>query len=154
MSAANRFHVDVLILVVDDSGRVLMTERAGDIYMAGYWAIPGGKVDPGEPVTEAAARELQEEVGISVSPDRCRFIAVTHHRPPHGDARVGFGFVVTDWSGEPRNLEPDKCSSLGWFPPDALPAKTMPYTAEILRLFHEKEPFSLHGWPASGDPTA
>jgi 8-oxo-dGTP pyrophosphatase MutT (NUDIX family) len=38
--------VDVLILLVRE-GRVLLTERAGDIYLAGRWAIHGGKVDAG-----------------------------------------------------------------------------------------------------------
>ena len=145
MPEPHRSPVDVLILLIRD-GRILLTERAGEIYLAGHWAIPGGKVDAGEDVVAAAAREVAEEVGLTISPDRFQFIGVTHHRPPNGDARVGFGFAVTDITDEPRNIEPDKCAQLAWFPPDQLPDPTMAYTIEIVRLYLDKEPFSLHGW--------
>jgi 8-oxo-dGTP diphosphatase len=146
VAPAHRFPVDVLILIVRD-GRILLTERAGDSYLTGHWAIPGGKVDDGETVTQAALREVAEEVGLTLSPAALQFIGVTHHRPPHSDSRVGFGFIVEiDDTAEPRNLEPDKCTDLAWHDPSHLPDLTMPYTTEIVRLYLEKEPFSEHGW--------
>jgi 8-oxo-dGTP diphosphatase len=146
VTPAHRFPVDVLILVVRD-GRILLTERAGDIYLAGHWAIPGGKVNDGETVTQAAAREVAEEVGLAVDPDRLQFVGVTHHRPPHGDSRIGFGFLTEiDQDTEPRNLEPDKCARLAWRDPSQLPQPTMPYTSEIVRLYLDKEVFSEHDW--------
>lgn len=141
----HRFPVDVLVLLVRE-GRILLTQRAGDIYMAGYWAVPGGKVNAGETVIAAARREAVEEVGIVVPYESLHFFGVTHHRPPHGDARIGFGFVVPDVSGEPENIERDKCSRIAWFAPDDLPEVTMPYTKEMVRLYREKETFSLHDW--------
>jgi 8-oxo-dGTP diphosphatase len=146
VTPAHRFPVDVLILIVRD-GRILLTKRAGDIYQAGHWAIPGGKVDDGETVTQAAAREVAEEVGLTVDPDRLQFIGVTHHRPPHGDSRIGFGFIAEiDGAAEPANLEPEKCSRLAWHDPSQLPEPTMPYTREIVRLYLDKEVFSEHDW--------
>ncbi len=44
-------------------GRVLLGER-GKGAMAGLWSLPGGHVEPGEPVAEAARREVAEETGI------------------------------------------------------------------------------------------
>jgi ADP-ribose pyrophosphatase YjhB (NUDIX family) len=61
VTATHRFPVDVLILIVRD-GRILLTARAGDIYMTGHWAIPGGKVNDGETVTAAAGREVATAV--------------------------------------------------------------------------------------------
>lgn len=148
MTPAHRFPVDVLILLVRD-GRILLTERAGDIYLAGHWAVPGGKVDDGETVTQAAAREVAEEVGLTLDPAALQFVGVTHHRPPHGDSRVGFAFLAEiDADTEPANLEPDKCSQLAWHDPSRLPEPTMPYTREIVRLHLDKEVFSEHDWPA------
>lgn len=142
----HRFPVDVLILARRD-GKVLITERAGGIYMAGYWAVPGGKVEAGETIAQAAARELYEEVGIAVDPGELRFAGVTHHRPPHGDSRVGFAFLTDVGEDvEPVNEEPGKCASLAWVDPDDLPENTMPYTSEVLRLYLTGEPYSLHGW--------
>ena len=45
-------------------GHVLLGER-GKGAMAGLWSLPGGHVEPGEPVAEAARREVAEETGIS-----------------------------------------------------------------------------------------
>ena len=142
----HRFPVDVLI-IARRNGKILLTERAGGIYMAGYWAVPGGKVEAGETVEQAAVRELVEEVGIQVNAADVRFVGVTHHRPPHGDSRVGFAFLAdVPADVEPVNQEPDKCSSLAWVDPADLPDKTMPYTCEVVRLYREGQTYSLHGW--------
>ena len=45
-------------------GQILILERASGM-MHGFWSVPGGIVDPGEPPQEAAARELGEEAGIT-----------------------------------------------------------------------------------------
>lgn len=53
------------ILVVDD--HVLLLKRIDtDRMFPGKWGLPGGKVDPGETLEQACAREFQEETGIDV----------------------------------------------------------------------------------------
>ena len=54
---------------VDPQGRVLLTQRAG----RDYWVLPGGHVDPGEPLPAAARREAAEEaqVPVEVGPLLC-----------------------------------------------------------------------------------
>ena len=54
--------------IIEDAGRVLLLRRA--ISPArGLWTFPGGYVDRGEPVPEAAAREAREEAGVTVTVD-------------------------------------------------------------------------------------
>ena len=50
-------------LVIRQNGAVLILKRRADDFMPNLWEVPGGHVDPGESIEEAAARELQEETG-------------------------------------------------------------------------------------------
>ena len=51
------------VLVENEKGEVLLQRRSD----TGEWCVPGGALEPGETYTEAATRELYEEVGIKVS---------------------------------------------------------------------------------------
>ena len=61
------FPVAVLVMLWD-ADRILMSLRAGTGYADGCWSLVAGHLDGGETVTEAAAREVREEVGIQVTP--------------------------------------------------------------------------------------
>lgn len=50
---------------------LLLTRRAGELRVhAGQWALPGGRIDPGESPEQAALRELREEVGLALDASR------------------------------------------------------------------------------------
>ncbi|MDO5751203.1 MAG: (deoxy)nucleoside triphosphate pyrophosphohydrolase [Rothia sp. (in: high G+C Gram-positive bacteria)] len=46
--------------------RLLIAQRSAPEALAGLWEFPGGKVEPGESAHEALARELYEELGVTV----------------------------------------------------------------------------------------
>src|SRR5215475_7632484 len=50
----------VSVVVPDDQGRILLIHRTDNK----YWSIPGGGMEPGESVREAAMREVKEETGM------------------------------------------------------------------------------------------
>ena len=56
-------------VVVREDGRLLLVRRGRDP-QRGRWSVPGGKVEPGETVAEAAARETFEETGARVRAER------------------------------------------------------------------------------------
>lgn len=56
--------VGVGVVIVDD-GRLLLIQR-GREPQRGLWAVPGGKVEPGETMRAAARREAAEETGLEV----------------------------------------------------------------------------------------
>lgn len=56
-------------LVSDDSGRLLLVLRAHPP-QAGHWSLPGGRVEAGESSAQAIVREVAEETGLIVVPER------------------------------------------------------------------------------------
>jgi A/G-specific adenine glycosylase len=53
-------------LIWDDAGRLLIGQRPADGLLGGLWEFPGGKQEPGETLAECLARELREELAITV----------------------------------------------------------------------------------------
>ena len=109
---AGRGVVDVAVGVLRlPDGRVLLAERRAHQDGAGYWELPGGKIDPGESAAEAAARELHEEVGVEVDslvPWRVyEYVFPTKHLRLHW-------FHVTRWRGQPHGKEGQR---LAWVDP-------------------------------------
>lgn len=80
-------------------GRILLQQRPAGTAHAGLWEFPGGKVEPGEDVRGALARELAEELGIAVIPGTlapCRFVTA-----PHGKQELLLLlFLCQNWSEE------------------------------------------------------
>ncbi|MDX3906818.1 MAG: thiamine phosphate synthase [Pigmentiphaga sp.] len=101
-SAAGKV-VDVAVgVMLQRDGRLLLGQRPAGKAYAGWWELPGGKLEPGETVLEALARELHEELGVTV---RESSTWVTHvHAYSHATVRLYF-CRVTRWEGEPRGLE-------------------------------------------------
>jgi ADP-ribose pyrophosphatase YjhB (NUDIX family) len=58
---ANSIVPAVSVVVPDDQGRILMIRRTDNK----YWSIPGGGMEPGESIREAAIREVEEETGVN-----------------------------------------------------------------------------------------
>ena len=94
--------------------RVLLAQRPPGKAYAGYWEFPGGKVEPGETLEAALARELAEELGIAITAP-CRWITRVFEYP-HATVRLNF-FRVFAWQGEPH---PHEGQVFSWQRPDAV----------------------------------
>ena len=113
-------------------GRALIARRARAPW-PGAWSLPGGVVEVGETLIEAAARELMEEVGVEA--EDYRF--VRHVEPIHREAtRVRAHFVIcvfaARWiAGEPTISE--EADDVAWIDPaDSVHWRTTPELPRIL----------------------
>ena len=116
---------------VTRAGRVLLGQRAPGRLHAGLWGLPGGKVEPGERLAVAAARELREETGLIAPLDLLVPLGVTHYRTPEG-AGLSFFFLAPDLPGIPQAL--DATTAVTWASPDALPTDVLPWLPRALRV--------------------
>jgi 8-oxo-dGTP diphosphatase len=105
--------VAVGVLIRTD-GAVLFGQRPAGRPYAGWWEFPGGKLEPGESVEQALARELREELGIDVRASHPW--VVREHVYPHAHVRLDFQRIVS-WTGEPQAHEGQ---ALAWRHPSAI----------------------------------
>lgn len=96
-----RIHVAAAVIRGAD-GRVLLAKRPQDKHQGGLWEFPGGKVEEGEAVESALARELEEELAIRV--DAARPLIQVHHDYPDKQVLLDV-WEVSAFSGEPRGAE-------------------------------------------------
>jgi 8-oxo-dGTP pyrophosphatase MutT (NUDIX family) len=101
-----RRHAAVAVTLVDDDDGApcfVLTRRAPRLSShAGQWALPGGRVEPGESAVEGALRELAEEVGLAATPSQV--LGCLDDYPTRS------GYVITPvvvWAGERAVLAPD-----------------------------------------------
>jgi 8-oxo-dGTP diphosphatase len=96
--AVTRKHTEVAvgILIRDADGALLLSTRPAGKPYAGYWEFPGGKIEQGESVEQALRRELEEELGITIS--GAEVWKVTEHDYPHALVRLHW-CKVRAWEG-------------------------------------------------------
>lgn len=67
MQSSPKEHLQVIAAVIRLDDRYLVCRRPSDKQFGGLWEFPGGKLEPGETLVEAAARELSEELDLDVT---------------------------------------------------------------------------------------
>ncbi|MDQ3028911.1 MAG: NUDIX domain-containing protein [Actinomycetota bacterium] len=151
---ADRHLIDVHVLLVED-GNILLTQRRDtNPTFDGLWHLPSGKLDAGESALDAAARETEEEVGVLIEPGDLRHVHTIHVNGSGPEPRLGLFFETQRWIGEPTNREPDKCSTVRWFPLNALPDRLIDYPAIGIRAYRTGLSFSIHGWTTQTIPAS
>lgn len=105
------FSLSVKIIILDKDGRCLLLKRSmrseGN---PGKWDLPGGKVDPGESFEEALLREVCEETGLSVFPERV--LAAAESEKP--SARVAYLIMEGRPNSTEVRLRKDEHEAYAW----------------------------------------
>jgi ADP-ribose pyrophosphatase YjhB (NUDIX family) len=128
---ANSLVPSVNVIVVNDAGEILMIRRTDN----DNWAVPGGAIDLGESVAQAAVRETREESGIE-----CEITGLVgiYSDPKHvllytsnGEVRQEFSIVLTarPLSGQPTPSS--ESSEVRWVPVAEVRGYTMDRSMRI-----------------------
>lgn len=99
--SSHRVEVAAAVIERPDGSFLLARRPEGKVY-AGWWEFPGGKVETGEPVEVALARELREELGLDVE-EAYPWITRTFDYE-HAAVRLNF-YRVVRWRGAPQSRE-------------------------------------------------
>jgi len=103
--------VAAAVMLRADGREFLLAQRPEGKVYAGYWEFPGGKLEAGETVREALVRELNEELGITVT--ECTPWLTRQFTYPHATVRLYF-WRVTAWTGEIGITAPLEHSAVDW----------------------------------------
>ncbi|MFT7404247.1 8-oxo-dGTP diphosphatase MutT [Zhongshania sp.] len=119
--ASKRVHVAVGV-IYNPHGQILIARRHDDAHQGGLWEFPGGKVESGETVCNALARELHEELGIVVHTSSCTQLLEIRH--DYTDKVVLLDvWKVLEFDGEARGKEGQP---LRWIKPKTLTKYAFP----------------------------
>ena len=112
--------VGVGAIIFDQKGRIFLAKRGvKSRNEAGKWECPGGALEFGDSFEKTLKREMKEEYGIEIEVKE--FLDVCNHIIPEEKQHwVSPSFLCRVRLGEPRILEPQKCSVIGWFTIDEI----------------------------------
>jgi ADP-ribose pyrophosphatase YjhB (NUDIX family) len=129
------------VIVVNDQGDILMIRRTDN----GNWAVPGGGMDLGESISDAATRETEEETGIA-----CEITGLVgiYTNPRHvivytsnGEARQEFSIVFTARPVGGQLRPSSESSEPQWISPAAIPDLRMhPSMRQRVQHYLDKRP--------------
>lgn len=139
----------VFIVIQDQKGAFLFQERVNTGYMDGYLdTAASGHVEAGESVSQAACRELQEELGLKVDPADLSFMGV-NHRKSQGQVYYDFYFYYQIDQRGAQDIsiaEPQKISQLVWLTRDQFNEQIIDYNRIMIDQWSRGIFLTETGW--------
>jgi ADP-ribose pyrophosphatase YjhB (NUDIX family) len=129
------------VIVQNEKGHILLAKRKNS-YKAGFFGLPGGRVEGNELLTDCALRELREETSLHAV--HLQYIGVVREWQPdfpgeHPDSFVHFVFLCKEWEGAPTTNEPDRAELWEWYDINNLPDPVVPGHFAGLKLLASNE---------------
>lgn len=116
-------------------GETVLLGKRKNCYGEGTWALPGGHLEYGETLIDAAQREMKEELGIDVA--RMTLLTVAENIDERGHY-LHLSFLAEEFIGEIQCMEPDLCYEWRFFPLSDLPTPFFKSHEKILKTYFQK----------------
>jgi len=125
--------------IIIEGDRIVLVKRANPP-IQGHWSIPGGVLEVGEMVREAAVREAREETGLIVEPGE--LLGVYDRILRDVEHRVQYHYVLIDFLCRPLGgelLAASDAAEVRWFTREELPALNLAEdTLDVIKKGFEK----------------
>jgi 8-oxo-dGTP pyrophosphatase MutT (NUDIX family) len=127
-----------VIVLVEEQGRYLLIQEAKP-ERGNPWYFPGGGMEPGEDLYQAARREAMEEAGVVIEPSF--LLGIEHYIPETLDKEPGIEqwrfFLVARWvQGLPKTVPDQESLQARWFLPEEIPSLHL-RAPEVLTLLEQ-----------------
>jgi 8-oxo-dGTP diphosphatase len=126
-------HVVVVLVFIRQDDRILLVRQD---YGSGYWSLPGGSMEHGESIDEAAVREVKEETSLDV---RIMRVVGLYAKPKEEAIAITLEAEVTGGTLQADN-EIDECC---FFPVDQLPQPIREHLRERVADFCRELPSAV-----------
>lgn len=98
------YHIVVNVFIVNNKGEILLTQRHPDKHFPLYWECTGGSATVGEDSLIGAVREVEEEIGLSLSSDKFKLVDTQRRKNDFLDSYL----VITDVDIHKLKLQPEE----------------------------------------------
>ena len=136
ISTYNAILVATVTAIKDD--KILLIKRKNTGFMDGYYATPGGHVDPEETILRAAVREFKEETNLDIQEADLELFHVLQDENTAPKNYISFRFIVRKWSGKLKLNEPSKSEEIAFFDIQKLPEMLSPYVKRDLEVIKNR----------------
>ncbi len=133
--------VGVGVMVIENN-KILLGLRnpnkekaSSELQGQGTWTMPGGKVEFMEKLVDAAKRELEEETSLKATKLDILCISDDMTDTAH---YVTVGFIVKEYSGEVKTMEPETIMEWKWFDLDELPENLYKPSQKCIEKYKSK----------------
>ncbi len=131
-------NIGCAVIVNNDQGKILLGKRK-NAYKSGLYGLPGGRIEGKEKALMAAKRELWEETRLKAQ--SLKYVGVVKEWQD-GYTFIHFIYLCTQWEGEIKLTEPEKCQSWTWFALNNLPKGILPGHLQGIEFLQNKQNIS------------
>lgn len=125
-------NIGACVIVTNSQGSKILLGKRLNSYRSGWYGMPGGRLDVGEPLDECAKRELVEETAIMAK--SVEFLGTIRENQGKYDF-IHFVFKCNEYEGTVTLTEPDKCEGWEWYSLDNLPKPILPGHVSAIEVY-------------------
>ncbi|HCP08480.1 MAG TPA: NUDIX hydrolase [Candidatus Moranbacteria bacterium] len=137
-------------LIILENNKILLSRRFNTGFQDGKYGLVAGHGEENESFKMTLVREAKEEINIDIDAEDLEVVHVLSRNeklnPQEIRERIDIFFKPAKWRGEIKNMEPEKCDAIAWFPLSDLPENIIPYIKFVIENIKKNINYSEFGF--------